>query len=127
MATRAKTICRHPGCGALIDNPGYCDKHKKLTVGWHRSNKSTSASRGYGASWRKLRDEVFHRDKGLCQVCLKAGRIRAGTDVDHIVPKSEGGTDDISNLQLLCSDDHKAKTIAERGRQGRDPTGGGGK
>lgn len=36
-------------------------------------------------------------------------RLRA-TDVDHIVPKVHGGTDDASNLQSLCIAHHRLKT-----------------
>jgi len=28
--------------------------------------------------------------------------MRSGLDVDHILPRSEGGTDDPDNLQALC-------------------------
>ncbi len=38
----------------------------------------------------------------------------AATDVDHIVPKAKGGSDDRSNLQPLCEACHKAKTVADR-------------
>jgi HNH endonuclease. len=37
--------------------------------------------------------------------------------VDHIIPKSQGGTDDDGNLQSLCAACHRAKTAREgRGR-----------
>ena len=35
-------------------------------------------------------------------------------EVDHKIPLSDGGTNDIDNLWLLCRDCHKKKTIAER-------------
>ncbi|HCL5939948.1 TPA: HNH endonuclease [Citrobacter freundii] len=34
--------------------------------------------------------------------------------VDHIKPKAHGGTDDLSNLESICSGCHKAKTARER-------------
>ena len=62
------------------------------------------------------------RDSGLCQQCKAAGRIRAASEVDHIVPKANGGTDSIGNLQAICRECHATKSSAEgnrgRGRQG---------
>jgi 5-methylcytosine-specific restriction endonuclease McrA len=37
----------------------------------------------------------------------------ASEEVDHIVPKKQGGTDDESNLQSLCKPHHSAKTARE--------------
>ena len=39
--------------------------------------------------------------KGMCGICNKAlpGQISAEIHVDHIHPKSRGGTDDLGNLQ----------------------------
>ena len=50
----------------------------------------------------------------LCQECLRHGRFVTGNDVDHIVPKALGGSDDMDNLQTLCRACHKQKTVAER-------------
>lgn len=35
-------------------------------------------------------------------------------EVEHTTPLSEGGTNDNSNLRLMCRDCHKAKTSAEQ-------------
>ena len=40
------------------------------------------------------------------------------TEVDHIVPKSAGGTDAMDNLQALCKSCHSRKT-AKEGRWGK--------
>jgi 5-methylcytosine-specific restriction endonuclease McrA len=42
--------------------------------------------------------------------------IETATDVDHVVPRFEGGTDDQSNLQSLCSYHHDRKTQEESAR-----------
>lgn len=39
-----------------------------------------------------------------------------GYEVDHIVPLSQGGTDDPSNMQLLTIEEHDRKTARERAR-----------
>ena len=86
---------------------------------WHHATESNTA-RGYGSAWRKLRDQVMRRDKGLCQPCLKAGSVTPARECDHITPKSKGGTDDMANLQAICSQCHAAKTEREAAQaQGR--------
>lgn len=73
--------------------------------------------RGYGNPWDKLRAQIKARDLGLCQECLRNGRTTVGTDCDHIVPKSQGGSDDPSNLEMKCRACHDAKSRRES--QGR--------
>lgn len=41
------------------------------------------------------------------------------TDVDHIVPREQGGSDQWSNLQALCHSCHSKKTATEDGGFGR--------
>lgn len=73
----------------------------------------TTTERGYGAQWRHMRDAVMHRDNYLCQVCLADGIYTTASEVDHIKPKSDGGTDEIDNLQAICKSCHQEKTKAE--------------
>lgn len=79
---------------------------------WGTSTASAH-DRGYGWAWKKQRAVVLNRDQGLCRTCRASGRVTAATEVDHIVPKSSGGSDDESNLQAICADCHKAKTARE--------------
>jgi len=47
--------------------------------------------------------EVLARDKWKCLSCGRTTRENGVLlEVDHIIPRSKGGTDDISNLQTLC-------------------------
>jgi 5-methylcytosine-specific restriction endonuclease McrA len=40
--------------------------------------------------------------------------VTIATEVDHRLPKSQGGTDDDANLQSICSPCHKTKTATEK-------------
>ena len=76
-------------------------------------HKLSRHDRGYGYEWVKLRQIILDRDMYLCQPCLRKGRPTPATQVDHITPKSQDGSDDIENLQAICHDCHKAKTAQE--------------
>ena len=66
--------------------------------------------------WKSLRMKVFERDKGLCQECLRQGIIHSpikyGT-ADHIIPRKQGGTDTLDNLEWLCKKHHDIKRQQE--------------
>jgi len=48
-----------------------------------------------------LRYEVLKRAKFRCELCGISADEKA-LEVDHIVPRNRGGTDDLTNLQALC-------------------------
>lgn len=48
-----------------------------------------------------IRYEVLKRAKGRCELCGISNEERS-LEVDHIHPKSLGGTDDLINFQALC-------------------------
>ena len=71
-----------------------------------------------------MRVRILMRDHYLCQACMRAGGLTAlvvgdrmhprGAQVDHIMPKANGGTDDPSNLEAICRACHEAKTAGGR-------------
>ena len=87
-------------------------------------SKESRQARGYGAEWERVRRLVLARDCGICQPCLKLGRVHAGTEVDHIISKAKAEKlrwtaeqiDHPDNLQAINTDCHKAKTQAEQGK-----------
>jgi|TARA_B110000971_G_C20004250_1_gene498318 5-methylcytosine-specific restriction protein A len=71
--------------------------------------------------WKALRQTVIARAQEQCEYtppginnsntynrCSYQGR-----DVDHIINVAQGGSHELSNLQLLCEWHHKQKTQAE--------------
>jgi 5-methylcytosine-specific restriction endonuclease McrA len=48
------------------------------------------------------RKYIYDKADGYCQLCGKKLKFEDGT-MDHIIPLSMGGLNDMSNLQLACS------------------------
>lgn len=80
---------------------------------WAATSRKSRHERGYGREWDQARKRILTRDRHLCQVCLAGGRVAPANEVDHVKPKSQGGTDDDANLQAICTPCHKAKTARE--------------
>lgn len=49
--------------------------------------------------WKRISSEVFKRDNYTCKYCGRKGGI---LEVDHIIPFSKGGSNDLSNLATSC-------------------------
>jgi len=60
----------------------------------HRSRHRTPIS-------GSIKYRVFTRARGRCE-CSGAHEHQRALEVDHIVPRNQGGSDDLSNLQALC-------------------------
>lgn len=67
--------------------------------------------RSYFPVW--LKNAVFHRDKGRCQLCgCDLTNILVPTEarhIDHMVPLSASGTNDPTNFQLTCESCNTSK------------------
>ena len=55
-----------------------------------------------------LRHEVFLRDGYRCREC-GISNLETSLEVDHIIPVSQGGSDELGNLQTLCCTCNRAK------------------
>ena len=99
MARRAARPCAHPGCPALVHDPGqrYCKEHLRAYRQQQDARSGSSAERGYDRNWREVRNRYLAENP----VCERCGRYKAEV-VHHIVPKQQGGSDDPINMQALC-------------------------
>lgn len=67
------------------------------------------------AAWRSCRDSYWRSKGGLCEDCMKQGRVKSGAEVHHIIeltPDNVGNpaiTLSWDNLCLLCHDCHMAR------------------
>lgn len=73
---------------------------------------------GSTREWRNLRREIISRDNGKCKICGKGGSI-----VDHIKPRSNGGSDSKSNLRLICKTCDKRLRAREAARTAKKQLG----
>jgi len=61
----------------------------------------------YGSTdWKALRRTIKARDP----ICKAPGCKRATAHIDHIVPRSEGGSNDPGNLRGLCHRCHNSRS-----------------
>lgn len=107
---RAPKHCGKPGCTNRVAGATYCPTHAPVAwAGPHQRGGSTRASRA-------ARSAVLARDRTCacpgCDFCETGCKFTATQD-DHIVPRSQGGSDDLSNRRGLCGPCHQVKTLAE--------------
>jgi 5-methylcytosine-specific restriction endonuclease McrA len=93
-------------CGTLTHRGSRCTQHAPATFA------SLHGSTGYGSAWRRARAAALDRDGHACVMC---GSTR-DLEVDHIVRKRAGGTDDLRNLRTLCHEHHHLRTSTDGGR-----------
>lgn len=70
----------------------------------------SACKRGYGRRWERQRKTVL-AEEPICRICGH----NPSTCVDHIIPRSQGGSDYRENLQGLCERCHNRKTATEDG------------
>jgi 5-methylcytosine-specific restriction endonuclease McrA len=58
------------------------------------------------SQWEKIRRQVFERDGYTCQYC---GTKNQPLEVDHVVPFSRGGGNEIENLKTACRQCNRQK------------------
>lgn len=114
MPSATKQPCSHPLCSVLVEGGtgGKCGKHRPQN-GWQARPSSSDHLRPSSGRWAKLKAAVMQRDMYLCQSCQRNGIDKQGSEVDHVVPLSEGGTNNLDNLQCICRSCHREKTREE--------------
>lgn len=128
MPNKPKKGCNYAGCPNLIESGMYCTEHQRQAP--IDQTRGTAAQRGYDATWQRLRVMFLSRHPLCCDpfgVHQRVGAVVPATDVDHILPKAQGGANSYDNLQSLCHSCHSRKTVMQtnfgRGRGGRKSTG----
>ena len=119
MPRKAKRPCRFKNCPALTDSAsGYCSRHEKIiSSNYNRYGRTPEAKKRYGYQWRKLR-AFFLAQNPLCEMCKRQGKFTAATEVHHVKPLADGGSNDFENLMPLCKSCHSKITAAAENSKG---------
>ncbi|MGB3653895.1 MAG: HNH endonuclease [Rivularia sp. (in: cyanobacteria)] len=78
---------------------------KSKTTKLNKTKPGNKRSRYIPAS---IRVSVLHRDKYKCVFCGRNAK-QVQLEVDHIIPFSKGGSNNLNNLQTLCIDCNRGK------------------
>lgn len=131
-------------CGALVreGERHVCPLARKRAPGAHARTRDEERERdrrepyreGYRRGWAEARRRCIERSGGACAVCGTAVYVRDPQGgwrkrrrdfgaVHHVRPLSAGGTDDQSNLVVLCARCHGA-AHRKGGPQAPSPSAG---
>lgn len=83
----------------------------RYSGGLGKSFDMVNTNRSRGGSWSRLAKQL----KAITPYCKQCGNI-VGLEADHIVPLHRGGTNAISNIQILCQQCHANKTSQDQSR-----------
>jgi 5-methylcytosine-specific restriction endonuclease McrA len=83
-------------------------KTKKSTATRYQSKPKPDKEKRSRHIPASVRVSVLHRDGYKCLFCGCSAK-QVQLEVDHIVPFSQGGSNDPSNLQTLCFDCNRGK------------------
>ncbi len=118
MPRRSKKPCSQPGCPNITDGR-FCEQHQKAHDKAYDLQRGTSAERGYGANWQRLRKMKLARDP-ICEdphvEHRKYNETKVAEEVHHIHSIRYGGTNEMENLMSLCKPCHSKITALEDGR-----------
>jgi len=92
-----------------------------LAVNWRKIERRVERSERRSQKARQRADRIerglarsfsakvylWRQQDGQCPYCAQAITWATGWSVHHIIPKSQGGSDSLANLQLLHPDCHR--------------------
>ncbi len=101
-----------PVAGKLVrerlHDPKYRTFYPESQIFLRDSDLPVRSDIGKLPNYRKRKHILFGEQEGCCAGCREAFPFKV-FEVDHIVPKSKGGTDHPDNLQMLCGHCNKIK------------------
>lgn len=104
---RACLVCGRPS------QSNYCQMHEPKVDEVERNARNPYRRNYKDPQYAKNRQHRFERAHGKCEGCGITLQP-AEWECDHLVALRDGGTNDITNLRVLCKPCHQRKTRSER-------------
>lgn len=115
MARNSRAFCFWPAMARL-----QMHRHKLPMSAPSLRTHTAQDERLRGDTWMSIRARVLTRDAGICRCAECADRRRSDPgfalpahEVDHIIPLSAGGSNELVNLQAINVDCHRRKSAQE--------------
>jgi 5-methylcytosine-specific restriction endonuclease McrA len=108
-----KTLCSY--CFDKAFKCDFCDSviipKKEYKMVRHVCEDCKRNFNGFSSRWQSLRFKTFIRDNFQCRYCGRSpmSDFTVTLHCDHIIPKSKGGEDALSNLITACHDCNTGK------------------
>lgn len=110
MRPRATAICAQPGC----PNRAPCPQHTPQP--WANA-KERRAGELTGRALQQRNRRIMARHRGVCHWCGRTG----ANQIDHVIPRAEGGTDTDDNLRPIHQRPCHAEKTQHESQRGRHP------
>jgi 5-methylcytosine-specific restriction protein A len=107
---RAPRHCGINGCVSIVPAGQRCPEHRST---WSTAPRSASSKRTSTRAWRQQRAKVLQRDQHTCQLRYPDICIGTATQIDHCISVADGGGDEMSNCQSVCTPCHQRKSSRE--------------
>jgi HNH endonuclease len=91
-------------------------KDKRSFLGWREAVPHLYLK---GVDMSLQREKVLDRDGYKCRECGNELRVDEG-EVHHVKHRGQGGSDDLANLEAICSADHRYAHVRPKWGPSRD-------
>ena len=118
MSEKLCVVCGKPITKRTSNNVKYCSEHCARLAQGRKNVKHISERNTALSAIRSLVQSAYNYKCAICgwqntgeEMLNGRGNLSHGCEIHHIVPASKGGTEEWTNLILLCPNHHKQANL----------------